>query len=392
MKIRTVLLTGAAVAVTAAVVVPLLRADPVRVDLRTATRGPLQVTVDEDGETRVEERYVVSSPVTGRMVRLECEVGDSVAAGQVLARIYPLPLDTRTRAETARRLEAAEASWRAASSAVAQAETTRADARRARERLERVAADVRGAVAEERLDAARSAERSAALALEQARAAAEAARHEVEATRSALVGADETTAEPTLVRAPAQGRVLRLYEDCERAVAAGAPILEVGDPTALEVTVEVLTEDAARLSAGAPAYVSPGPGLDTLRGVIRRIEPSAFTRVSPLGVEEQRVNVIVTFEDRPVTLGDRFRVDASLVAWRAEDVLQVPVGALFRDGSGWAVFTVDDGRAHRRTIEIGHRGRSAAEVLSGLREGETVVVYPSDAVEDGVRVQEAEPS
>lgn len=374
------------VAVVAVAGVMILRPDPVGVDLRGVTRGPLQVTVDEDGETRVEDRYLVSSPVTGRMVRLECEVGDEVAAGQVLARVFPLPLDTRTRTEVAQRLEAAEATWRAALSAVERAETAWLDVGRTRVRLERVAADVPGAVSEERLDAARSAERSAEQALAQARSAADAARHEVEANRSALLGEDETTAEPTLVRAPAPGRVLRLYEECERAVTAGAPILEVGDPSALEVVVDVLTEDATRLSVGALAYVSPGPELDTLRGAIRRIEPSAFTKVSPLGVEEQRVNVVVAFDQAPVALGDRFRVETSLVAWSSDDVLRVPVGALFRNGSGWAVFVVEGDRARLRPIELGHRGRQAAEVLSGLQEGDTVIVYPSDAVEDGVRV------
>jgi HlyD family secretion protein len=320
------------------------------------------------------------------MVRLECEVGDPVTSGQVLARIYPLPLDTRARTETARRLEAADAGWRGATAAVGQAEALWLDARRTVERLERVAADVRGAVAQERLDAARTAERTAALGLERARAAAEAARHEVEATRSVLVASDEADAEPTLVLAPAAGRVLRVYEECERAVAAGAPILEVGDPADLEVVVDVLSEDAALLAPGALAYVTTGPGLDSLRGVVRRIEPSAFTKVSPLGVEEQRVNVVVAFDDVTVALGDRFRVDAALVTWSSDDVLRVPVGALFRRGEGWGVFVVEAGRARLRDVEIGHRGRQAAEVLSGLTEGVTVVVYPSDAVEDGVPV------
>jgi HlyD family secretion protein len=386
MKIRRAAWMTGTVLVGAGIVYWAFRPEPIAVDVRFVDRGALRVTVDEDGETRVRERYLVSSPVTGRMVRLECEVGDSVSENQILARIYPLPLDTRARAETARRLEAADAGWRAAGAAVEQAETRWADARRTAERLERVAADVRGAVSQERLDAARSAERAAALALEQARAAADAARHEVEATRSTLLATDEVTGDPTLVRAPTDGRVLRVYEECERAVAAGSPILEVGDPSDLEVVVDVLTEEAARLSAGATAYVSAGPDSDTLVGTVRRIEPSAFTKVSPLGVEEQRVNVVVALEGEAPTLGDRFRVDASLVTWSAADVLKVPIGALFRQGDEWAVFIVEDGRARLRGIELGHRGRQAAEVVSGLDEGTAVVVYPSDAVVDGARV------
>ena len=386
MKIRKAAWMTGTVLVAAAVVYWAFRPEPIMVDVGIVERGALRVTIDEDGRTRVRERYVVSSPVTGRMVRLECETGDSVAEGQVLARVFPLPLDTRAHTETARRLEATEAAWRAAEAAVEQADALWDDARRTAERLERVAADVRGAVAQERLDAARSAERAAALALEQAEATAEAARHEVEATRSTLLGADEAAGEPTLVLAPAAGRVLRVYEECERAVVAGAPILEVGDPADLEVVVDVLTEDAARLTAGATAYISAGAGQDTLVGTVRRIEPSAFTKVSPLGVEEQRVNVVVALEADAPMLGDRFRVDASLVTWSSEAALRVPVGALFRQGEGWAVFLVEDGRARLRSIQLGQRGRQAAEVVSGLSEGARVVVYPSDAVTDGARV------
>jgi HlyD family secretion protein len=376
-----------AVAAALAVVLP---SDPVPVELEPVTRGPLRVTVDEEGEARVRERYLASAPIPGRLVPLDREAGDPVAAGDVLARVYPLPLDERARTEAARRLEAAEAAAEAAGAAVREAEAARLQAARNRERAEALAA--RDVIAPQTLEDARTAESMAAAALEEARGAAHAAGHEVDAARAVLLDADGGGGTGArAVRAPAAGRVLRVYEERERVVAAGAPIIEIGDPADLEVVVDVLTEDAARLREGARALVTPGTAADTLAGRVRRIEPSAFTKVSPLGVEEQRVNVIVALDGTAAGLGDRFRVDVALVAWSADDVLRVPVGALFRSGGAWAVFVMADGRARLRTIGIGQRGRRAAEVLHGLAEGEEVVLYPGADVRDGARVQ-ARPS
>jgi HlyD family secretion protein len=388
MKIqRKHVLIGAGIVVIGSLAFWALRPQAATVQTDSVDRGPLRVTVDEDGETRVRERYTASAPVTGRMERLTCEAGDSVSAGEVLARIFPLPLDTRSGRAAAERLEVAEANATAARAREELAEAQWAEARRALERLERVDAQVAGAVAEQRLDRSRTAERLANLALEEARAGVTAALHELEAARTALLGSGGAEGEPTRVRAPVSGRVLRVYEECERVVTAGAPIVEVGDPRELEVVVDVLTEDAALLRAGAPAYVVPGPSADTVTGVIDRIEPSAFTKVSPLGVEEQRVNVVVRFDDGEVVLGDRYRVAVALVAWEAEDVLRVPVSALFREGNAWAVFVVEGGRATHRMLSIGERNRRHAVVEEGLGEGEEVILYPSDAVEDGMRVR-----
>lgn len=382
------LLIGSAVLVAGVLVYIAVRPEPVSVQTAVVDRGPVRVTVDEDGETRVRDRYVVSAPVTGRLERLQCEAGDQVAVGEVIARIYPLPLDTRSAAEAAERLRAAEAARRAAQARVAQARAMWGEAGRALERLRGVVAEVPGAIAPQRLDEAETRERSAAYELDQARDAAASAGHEVEAARAALLGsAGGETAAPTEVRAPVSGRVLRLYEECERAITAGSPILELGNPADLEIVVDVLTEDAARLRTGAPARITTGPEADTLLGHVQRIEPSAFTRVSPLGVEEQRVNVVVTFGEIPVVLGDRYRVDASLVAWESHDALRVPVSALFRVEGEWAVFAFDENRARTRRIELGHRGRRDAEVLGGLEVGDRVVLYPSDAVSDGTRVR-----
>ncbi|MEZ4416632.1 MAG: HlyD family efflux transporter periplasmic adaptor subunit [Gemmatimonadota bacterium] len=368
-----------------------LRPERVAVEVVHAARGALRVTLQEDGETRVKERYLLSAPVAGRLVRLECEPGQRVAAGDVLARIFPLPLDTRAQKEAAGRLAATEAGRAAAEAAVQRAEVAWDEARRYLGRLER--AGVEGGISLDRLDRARAAEQQAALALEQARRTAEASAHEVETARASVM---EVTGErglsPVVVRAPADGRVLRLFEECERAVSPGAPILEVGDTRDLEVVVDVLSEDVGLLTVGAQALIVPGPEADTLRGRIERIEPTAFTRVSPLGVEEQRVNVIITFEGEAPLVGDRFRVEASLITWESDDVLMVPLGALFRRDSRWAVYAVADGRARLRIVEIGHRGQREAEVTAGISEGETVVVYPPDGLREGARVHVIEGS
>jgi HlyD family secretion protein len=382
------LLIGGSVLIAVALAYLLVRPKPVDVQTAVVDRGPVRVTVDEDGETRVRDRYVVSAPVTGRLERLQCDAGDRVAVGEVVARIYPLPLDTRAATQAAERLRAAEAAQRAAEASIARARAVWGEASRTLERLRGVADEVPGAIAAQRLDEAETRERSAAYDLDQARNAAASAGHEVEAARAALLGSvDGPEAPPTEVKAPVGGRVLRLYEECERAITAGSPILELGDSSDLEIVVDVLTEDAARLQVGSTARITTGPESDTLVGRIQRIEPSAFTKVSPLGVEEQRVNVVVTFGEQLVMLGDRYRVEASLVAWEGDDVLRVPVSALFRVDGNWAVFAVEEGRAHTRRIELGHRGRREAEVLHGLAVGDRVVLYPSDEVTDDIRVR-----
>lgn len=387
-----------------AVVVFLLSPDPVAVEVAVVDRGPLEVTVDEDGRTRVRDRYTISAPVTGRMERLMCEAGDPVAEGEVLALIHPLPLDTRAQEQAVERLRGAEATRDAARARLEQAETARARARRTLERLQQVHDELRGAVAEQRLDDARSAERTAAAAAEEAARGLDAAQHEVAAARAALSGTTATPGAPTRVSSPVAGRVLRTHEECERVITAGSPLVEVGDPGSLEVVVDLLTDDAVRVTDGAPARVEVG-GERTLGGVVERVEPSAFTRISPLGVEEQRVNVVVRLAEDglgdggassgddaaaptpPVLLGDRYRVEVSLVVWRADDVVRVPVSALFRREAGWGVFVVRGDRAEARAVEIDHRGRQYAEVVRGLSPGDVVVRFPPEALGDGAAVR-----
>lgn len=386
----------ALVALTAVALALLLRPLAVDVDLARVERGPLSVTVDEEGRTRVRDRFVVSAPVTGHLERIDLQAGDAITTGQRVARIAPLPLDTRTRRSAAERLAAAEATHRAAEARVAEAAAARDQANRALERLRRVDVETPGSIARQRLDEAESATVRAEAAVTQARQAAEAAAHEVGSARAALLDAGPPSQDVAAgcdacaeVQAPGEGRVLRVLEPSARVVGAGTPLLEIGDPADLEVVVDVRSDDVVRLGVGSPARISVGASPDSLDGRVSRIEPSAFTRVSPLGVEEQRVHVIVglTAPSTSLALGDRYRVDVSLVTWQSDDVVRVPVSALFRLDGGWAVWLADGGHARLRPIELGPRGRDAAVVTRGLEPGDAVVTYPPESLEDGARIR-----
>jgi HlyD family secretion protein len=361
-----------------------LRPQPVLVETAPATRGSLRVSVDEDGETRIHHRYVVAAPVAGRLQRITLHPGDPVTAGSAVARLDPLPLDPRSRQQAEARLAAAEASQREADALVRRERAALDQARRTLQRLERLAREQ--VIAADALDVARTAARTAESDLEGARFRARAAAFNTANSRAALLETGTSGVVPVL--APITGRVLRLCEECEKVVAAGTPLLELGDPGELEVVVDVLSSDVVQIWPGAPMLLDSGSG--RLRARVRTVEPSGFTKVSPLGVEEQRVNVIGQFVDPPGNLGDRFRVEAQIVVWEGGEVLKVPSGALFREGEVWAVFTVENGKARRRPVEVGHRNPDEAEILSGLRPGEMVIVHPSDAVEEGVRVARRE--
>lgn len=373
-----------AVLAAAALATAVLRPQPVLVETGKAARGPLQVSIEEEGETRIHDRYVTAAPVAGRLERITLHPGDAVAAGEVVADLDPAPLDPRTRQQAEARLAAAEASQREADALVRSGRAALDQARKTFQRVERLARDQ--VIAADVLDAARTTVTTAESDLEAARYRARAAAFNVANARAALLeGAGESESVPVL--APVDGRVLRVCEECEKVVPAGTPLLELGNPGDLEVVVDVLSTDAVQVRPGAPMFLDAGDG-KLLRGRVRTVEPSGFTKVSPLGVEEQRVNVIGDLLDRPATLGDRFRVEAQIVLWEGGDVLQVPAGALFREGESWAVFTIEDGRARRCPVRIGHRNPDAVEILDGLPAGQTVVVHPSDAIEEGVRVAE----
>ncbi len=372
------------------------------VDVATVTRGSIRVTVDQDGKTRIRERYVVSAPLAGRLLRIELEPGDSVEAGRTtLAVIEPRDpelLDARAIAMAEARVRAAEAALQKAGTVRRQAAANQADAERdlKRERdMAKTQAATISAVEDaelllrirgEEVRSARHAEEIAQFELDQARAAL---------IRSRPITNGESTGSGDSswtfgITAPVDGRVLRVFQESTAVVTAGTPLIELGDPSDLEVEIDVLSRDAVRVPTGAAVLLEQWGGEAPLAGRVDRVEPSAFTKVSTLGVEEQRVNVIVRLMDPPTArrqLGDGFRVEARIVVDEADGVVKAPTSALFRSGGEWAVFAVVDGKAEQRAVQLGLQNGLEAEVTEGLAEGDEVVVHPGDDVADGVGVR-----
>ena len=378
---------AAVVTVAGTGIAALVRPKSVDVETARAARADLLVTVDAEGRTRVRDRFVVVAPVAGRVERIAFVEGSAVGVGDIVARLTPAPLDRRTAAEGAARLAAARSLHADAASRVTQARARLADAERNAERYG-VLLDA-GAVAPRDRERAELERRVLADELAGAESRARAAASDVEAVRASLLaggGADGAAATP--VRAPAAGRVLRVPEPSERVVAAGTPLIEIGDAHTLEVVADALSADAVRVRPGAMVMLDGWGGEAPIRGRVRRIEPSGFTKVSALGVEEQRVNVIIDVDDCPDALGDGFRVEARIVVAERRGALTVPASALFRSTSGgWGVFVVERGVARRRDATVGQSAGGVTELLGGVREGETLIVFPSDRIADGVRVR-----
>jgi HlyD family secretion protein len=347
----------------------LFRAPAVVVENATVERGALRVTVDEEGETRVRKRFVVASPTPGRLRRIDLDEGDVVPQGAIVARVEPAPLDPRDE--------------EAALARVAQAEAALAQAERDSQRAE--ALRNAGARSLEEVEQARLRRTQATQEVRAARSALLARRAPPPGTEASLDGCSGT--EPCVgVRAPVGGSVLRILQESERIVVAGTPLLELGDPHDIELVVDVLSADAVRIPKDAEILVDDWGGDQPLRGRVRLVEPSGFTKISALGVEEQRVNVIGEFVDPPASLGDGYRIEARIVIWEGRDVVKVAGSALFRRADTWNAFVIERGRARLRPVTIGHRSSFEVEVRSGLEPGEIVVLHPSDRVEDGVRV------
>lgn len=372
---------GVLVAV-AALIALAVRPTPIPVEVVEAVRGPLVVTVDEEGRTRVRERYVVAVPVTGQLQRVTLEAGDRVEAGEALFAVLPAPatpLDPRSTAEVRRRLEAAEAGLRSAAS---QAEFARSEL----ERTEQLIA--RGALAARDLEAARTRAEAADRSVQEARALAG-------ALRAQLGAAGETGGEPVVQRAPAGGVILRIHQESEAVLGAGTPVLELGDPTDLEVVTDLLSEEAVSIRPGADVRIDRWGGGEALRGRVRRVEPGGYTKISALGVEEQRVDVVIDFVDPPEVragLGDGYRVVSRIVTFSADEVITVPVGALFRTGDSWSVFRVEGDRAALQQVRLGRRSTEQAQILEGLAPGDRVVLHPGDRIEPGTLLTDSEGS
>jgi HlyD family secretion protein len=385
---RAQLIAVASVAVVIAGVLFARRPRPLEVETGRVSRGPLETTVDAEGRTRVRERYVITAPVAGRVERITLVEGGAVHVGDVVARIAPMPIDVQGTEQARSRVDGAVAH-------VGEAET--------RVRISRVSADLRS----KELERARRLIAAGALAPrdteivwlawrqadEDARAAtaqAQAASADVRQARSALIAVSGERSGRAdgivLVRAPVAGTVLRVPERSERVTSAGAPLIELGDARSIEVVADVLSSDAATLRSGDAVRLEQWGGDGVLPGRVRFVEPAAFTRVSALGVDEQRVNVIIDIPSAPSALGDGYRVETRIITWSRPDVVTVPASALVRVGSSWSTYVVSDGRARRREVRIGHVGDALAELLSGLTVSDEVVLFPSDKVVDGVRV------
>lgn len=377
--------------VVAGVIWLALRPAPEPVSLATVERGRLAVTVEEEGRTRVRERYEISAPVAAWAPRITLEPGDPVRAGAVLVALEPTPaaaLDPRARAEAGAGVERARAALEAEQARLEAARATAEYAQSEYRRLSRLRVD--GEVSRSEVERAAAEARRSAAEVESARYAVDVARQELAAAEARLRYAGRSDAPDTVpVAAPVDGRVLAVHHESQGVVRPGEPLLSIGNPASLEVVVDVLSADAVRIEPGMAVRFHRWGGGEALAGRVRRVEPSGFTEVSALGVEEQRVRVIAditTPYPRWRGLGDAYRVEAEFILWQAPNVLQVPEAAVFSGGDGHAVFLVADGVARRRAVGLGHRGGLAVEVTSGLEAGERVVLQPGDAVTDGTRV------
>jgi HlyD family secretion protein len=397
MKTRNKIALAAAALAAAGLAAWALRPQPVVVEIAEARRGAFEQTVSDDGKTRVRERYTVAAPLAGRVERIRLKAGDPVKVGQVVALLRPAApafLDARTARELEARVGAAEAQQARARAEVARISAQRDQARADLERQSKLARE--GFVSTTAREQADLALRTAERTLEAAKFTEDAVGHEVQQARAALVRyrAESSARVPSAtaweVVSPASGRVLKVVQESEGPVALGAPLLEVADSRSLEAVVDVLSQESVAIRPGMPARVDLGQSVAPLAARVRLVEPAAFTKVSALGVEEQRVNVVLDFAeplDRVQTIGDGFRVDAHIVTYRVDDAVKVPVGALFRDGQDWAVFAVDGNRAVKRSVKAPRRNGVEAQIEAGLQAGDKVVVYPSDALKDGARIR-----
>ncbi|MEL6491292.1 MAG: HlyD family efflux transporter periplasmic adaptor subunit [Cyanobacteria bacterium J06621_3] len=418
------------------------RPAPIAVDLATVQRGPLQVTIAAEGKTRVQDRFVVAAPVDGRLQRITVEVGDQVEAGEIIAQLDPLPLNSQVAAAQARlqalqaqmagvetqrpksqelvqaeaRLRSAEAAQQAATAQVAQAETQWEQAKRDRDRATQL--ERQGALSRRDLETAQTLEATKSRELEAARQQLNQSIQSVTAAREDIPLLQQQQRDPdylitayradmaaveaelenladaanrTTIKAPAAGTILRLPEASARFVQSGEPLVEIGAADDLELVIDVLSTDAVKIKPGNEITLYQWGGSEDLQATVSAVEPAAFTKISALGVEEQRVNVIAQFSDLGVppnlSLGDGYRVEADIIIWQTEDSLQVPVSALFRCDVDWCVFTTEGNRARQQRVEIGRKNAFNTVINTGLMPGENVILYPNEKIEAGSKIK-----
>lgn len=357
---------------------------PVPVETAPATVGTLRATVNEEGKTRIKQRYRISAPVAGQLRRIPFKAGAEVKAGEtvlaVIDPVTPAMLDARSRAASEARRDAALANLQKARAALLFATNEL-------RRFEKLHAEKTVSIQE--LEVAQWREAAASREMTAAESALRQTEAELAEFAAASDTANSTNISPTVI-APVCGRVLKVFEESSRVVASGTPLLEIGDPADLEVVIEVLSRDGATIIPGTKVELEQWGGGEPLTGTVRFVEPAAFTKVSALGVEEQRVNVItdlLTPPEQRRSVGDNFRVEARIIVWEASQTLKVPSGALFRHGQEWAAFVVADGHARLRPVKAGRSSGTEVQVLEGLKEGEQVILYPGSRVQDGQRVK-----
>jgi len=369
------------------------RTQPVLVETVAAKRAPLIITIEEEGRTRVIDRYIISAPVDGVACRLHLNVGDTVEQGKVLLAITPREsqvLDPRSRAQAKAKVSAAKSTLRAAEE---QARAATAAARLASNEMKRLTPLLgKALISREAFDKVKTEAQTSSANKRSADFNVDVAKYELQAAQTMFAYSASTTNEPAErvpVLSPITGKILKVKRQCKGPVRTGEELLEVGDPSALEIEVDVLSADAVKIKQGMKVLLDRWGGDQPLEAVVRLIEPIGFTKISALGVEEQRVLIISNFtspHDLWQRIGDGYRVEAKFILWQDDDVLQIPASSLFRYKDGWAVFVAKDGYAQRREVSLGQRNGLTAQVLEGIKTGELVINHPSDDVENDSKI------
>ena len=359
---------------------------PLPVESAKVSIGTLSATVNEEGKTRIKQRFVVSAPVAGHLRRIPFKAGAEMIAGETIVAVIdpptPAVLDARSRASAEARRDTAAANL---DRARAQHRFAQLDLLRA----EKLAAEK--TLSEQQLEDAQWRETAAAKDMTAAESALRQA--DVELAEFSATATGRSTSAPIEVKAPTSGRVLRVFEESTKAIAMGTPLIEIGDPSDLEVVVEVLSRDGAAIGPGTRVLLEQWGGETPLEARVRLVEPAAFTKISALGVEEQRVNVVADIlapVEQRRSLGDKFRVEARIVVWETDKTLKAPSGALFRRGSQWAAFVINGGRAEFREVKVGQSSGTETQILEGLKEGDEVILYPGDRIQEGQRLKRIE--
>lgn len=377
-----------AVAVLAGVLWFLFAPSPIKVELAKVTQGPMQVSINNQGQIRAHDKYIVAAPVAAELERIVLRDGDRVKKGQVLAILHQLPLDARQQQEALARLDSAKALLQEAYARVQQTYTDMQLARKERMRIEGLVHS--GFVSSQAMDRAISAEKNSSDEWRAAQSRQQAASADVRNASSALIAfqkkPEHGDSQQIRLTSPADGYALKVHEASARTVAAGTPLITIGDTGKYEAVVDVLSTDAVNIRPGNLVLLNGWGGATTLRARVRAVEPLAFTKISALGVEEQRVNVIADLVDAPGPLGDGYRIEARIVIWSAQDITKVPGSSLFRVGDAWHVFIVRNGRAREREVRTGRRNQDETQILSGLARDDIIIRYPGNQISDGARV------